>query len=237
VTLGSGQFCTNPGLFLALDTPDTHAFIENVKQRMEAREPGLLLNAAIEAGLARTVQDTLTNPAVKLLTGAKVIEEGGYCYANTLMQTDSTTFRAAEGLQVEHFGPVTLFVLCASPDDLHATVSTLHGSLTAAIHGTDDELDSAGMLYNVLRERAGRLIWNGFPTGVEVVYSMQHGGPYPATTAPATTSVGMTAIKRFLRPVAFQDVPEPLLPDALKNNNPLGIWRIVDNVLTREPVQ
>jgi NADP-dependent aldehyde dehydrogenase len=87
-----------------------------------------------------------------------------------------------------------------------------------------------------LREKAGRLLWNGFPTGVEVVHAMQHGGPYPATTAPATTSVGMTAIKRFLRPVAFQNMPDALLPDALKDKNPLNIWRIVDNTVTRGQV-
>jgi NADP-dependent aldehyde dehydrogenase len=87
-----------------------------------------------------------------------------------------------------------------------------------------------------MREKVGRLIWNGYPTGVEVGYAMQHGGPYPATTAPLTTSVGMTAIKRFLRPVAFQDVPEMLLPDALKDANPLGIWRLVDGELTKDTI-
>jgi hypothetical protein len=95
---------------------------------------------------------------------------------------------------------------------------------------------AAGELADLLREKAGRLIWNGFPTGVEVVYAMQHGGPYPATTAPSTTSVGMTAIKRFMRPVAFQNAPQALLPDALKDSNPLNIWRIVNNELTRAPI-
>jgi NADP-dependent aldehyde dehydrogenase len=110
----------------------------------------------------------------------------------------------------------------------------LHGNLTATVHASDREREIAAALFDRLREKVGRLIWNGFPTGVEVVYAMQHGGPYPATTAPSTTSVGMTAIKRFLRPVAFQNVPDPLLPPALQDDNPLGIWRIVDGHYTRE---
>ena len=98
-----------------------------------------------------------------------------------------------------------------------------------------EEGELAGRLLATLREKAGRLIWNGFPTGVEVVYAMQHGGPYPATTAPWSTSVGLMAIKRFMRPVAFQDVPDSLLPPALQNANPLGIWRIINEHWTQDP--
>jgi NADP-dependent aldehyde dehydrogenase len=113
----------------------------------------------------------------------------------------------------------------------------LHGNLTATVHaGRSEEVDIARLL-DLLREKAGRLIWNGFPTGVEVVHAMQHGGPYPATTAPATTSVGMMAIKRFLRPVAYQNMPDALLPPALQDANPSGIWRIVDGNRTRDPVR
>jgi alpha-ketoglutaric semialdehyde dehydrogenase len=129
---------------------------------------------------------------------------------------------------------VTLIVRCASYAELQSPLAALHGSLTAGVHATADDGDSAAPLLDSLREKVGRLIWNGFPTGVEVVHAMQHGGPYPATTAPGTTSVGMTAIKRFLRPVAFQNVPDALLPDALKNANPLGIWRMVNGQFTRD---
>ncbi|MCZ7546635.1 MAG: hypothetical protein M5R40_25315 [Anaerolineae bacterium] len=131
---------------------------------------------------------------------------------------------------------MTLFVVCDDADDLRGALEALHGNLTATVHATDAEMDLARSLYDILREKAGRLIWNGFPTGVEVVYAMQHGGPYPATTAPLTTSVGMTAIRRFLRPVAFQGLPDALLPPALQDSNPLGIWRIVDGERTRAPV-
>jgi len=152
------------------------------------------------------------------------------------MQTTAKAIRTDESLQVEHFGPVTLFVVCDDMDDLSATVQVLEGNLTTTIHAEDSDVENIGDLHHQLREKAGRVIWNGFPTGVEVAYSMQHGGPYPATTAPATTSVGMTAIHRFMRPIAFQNVPEALLPDALKNANPLGIMRIVDNKHTSDAI-
>jgi NADP-dependent aldehyde dehydrogenase len=236
VTLGSGQFCTNPGLILIQDTPDSRAFAHMARERIDSRAPGVLLNANVERGLARAVAATLQKPAVERLAGGYAVEDGPYCFANTVMKTTSAAFRADPDLQIEHFGPATLFVVCESYEDLKATLPALHGSLTAAIHAADGEISAAAELADLLRDKVGRLIWNGFPTGVEVVYSMQHGGPYPATTSPATTSVGMTAINRFMRPVAFQNAPQAALPDALKDANPLGIWRIVNNVHTRAPV-
>lgn len=237
VTLGSGQFCTNPGLVILVKGAETTAFIDHVKAQMEAKAPGILLNDHIEKGLAQTVEKTLKRPSVKKLIGGDRVAGEGYCYQHTLMQTTSADFRHDSHLQVEHFGPVTMFVLCDSLADLQDTVNSLHGQLTATVHAQDDEVEAAAPVLNILREKAGRLLWNGFPTGVEVVYSMQHGGPYPATTAPGTTSVGMTAIKRFMRPVAYQNIPAPLLPDALKDENPLDILRIVDNEYTREPIR
>ncbi len=236
VTLGSGQFCTNPGLVLIQDSPETAAFITDVKDRMDHRDVGVLLNAAVEQGLAATTAETLRRESVERLTADTAPESHGFCFANTVMQTTGEAFRADPALQTEHFGPVTLFVVCRSQGDLQASIDVLEGNLTATIHAEDDEIAAAGSLYSQLREKVGRLIWNGFPTGVEVVHSMQHGGPYPATTAPWSTSVGLTAIKRFMRPVAYQNLPDALLPDALKDANPLGIWRLVDDELTRDPV-
>lgn len=236
VTLGAGQFCTNPGLIVMLDTPESSAFIDIVQRQMAERDPGVLLNAAVEQGVARAVEHTLALAGTEKLAGGATVDGDGYCYANTVLRTTSSVFRAEAALQAEHFGPVTLFVLCESLEDMQVTVNRLRGNLTASVHASDDELDDAARIYDVLREKVGRLIWNGFPTGVEVGYAMQHGGPYPATTAPAMTSVGMMAIKRFLRPVAFQNMPDGLLPDALKNANPLGIWRLVDGELTRDPI-
>jgi len=233
VTLGAGQFCTNPGLVFVLDMPQTHAFIDSVAQKMRAAQPGVLLNEKIEQGLEQVVAQTVSKPSVELLTGAELIEGESYCYANTVMKTGAEDFRADSELQAEHFGPVTLFVMCSSLADLLATLAHLHGNLTATLHAEANEVEAAQPIAERLREKVGRLIWNGFPTGVEVVHAMQHGGPYPATTAAHSTSVGMTAIKRFMRPVAYQNMPAALLPDALKDENPLGIWRIVDNVTTK----
>ena len=148
------------------------------------------------------------------------------------MQTSAAAIRADDRLQIEHFGPVTLFVLCDDSADLRATVNALEGNLTATVHAEAGELADIGELLHQLREKAGRVIWNGFPTGVAVVPAMQHGGPYPATTAPGTTSVGTNAIYRFMRPIAFQNVPDALLPPALQDANPLGILRLVDGVYT-----
>lgn len=234
VTLGSGQFCTNPGLILVQDSAETRTFIEAVKQKMDAKQPGVLLNEKIESGLAATVGQTLSRPGVTRLSGGEPATGESFCYPNTVLETTSAALRDDPLLQNEMFGPVTMFVLCASLEDMQNTVEHLHGNLTATIHAENDEIANASDLFNLLREKVGRLIWNGFPTGVEVVYAQQHGGPYPATTAPATTSVGFTAIKRFLRPIAFQNMPAAALPDALKDGNPLGILRIVNGQYTRE---
>ncbi len=236
VTLGAGQFCTNPGLLFVPDTAEGRAFVGMVCERMAAREPGVLLNAQIERGLAGAVAETLSRPGVDCLIGGEPVPGGGYCFANTVLQTTAVTFLADPSLQSEHFGPVTLVVLCADEGEMLAAAGALHGHLTASIHAAPDEWGVAAALADRVRDKVGRIVWNGFPTGVEVVYAMQHGGPYPATTAPATTSVGLTAIKRFLRPVAFQNMPDALLPPALKNVNPLGIWRIVNEQWTREAI-
>ncbi|MFN8377382.1 MAG: aldehyde dehydrogenase (NADP(+)) [Anaerolineae bacterium] len=234
VTLGTGQFCTNPGLVFVVGNEEGEAFIAQVAARMQAMQPGVLLNPQIRSGLTRAVAGTRALSHVKTLVGGEPLDGPSCGFAHTVLETDSATFRANEALQVEHFGPVTLFVTCESLEDMRWTLGELDGNLTATIHAQNDELAEASELVALLREKAGRLIWNGFPTGVEVVYAMQHGGPYPATTAPATTSVGMTAIKRFLRPVAFQSMPDELLPPALQSANPLGIWRIVDDRWTKD---
>lgn len=235
VTGGSGQFCTKPGLVLILK--ENAAFVEQFSAKMVEKQPAVLLNEGVERGLMAGVTETAKNPAVTLKTGGTQINNAGYCFANTVMQTTANAFLQDKSLQREHFGPVTFFVVCDSMDEMQAAIEQLEGNLTATIHASDDELETAGGLFDLLREKAGRLLLNGFPTGVEVVHSMVHGGPFPATSASGTTSVGLTAIRRFLRPVAFQNLPDALLPEALKDTNPLNIWRIVDNTLTRDAIQ
>jgi NADP-dependent aldehyde dehydrogenase len=233
ITMGTGQFCTNPGLILLQGSPASQDFIAAVTEKMSAASAGVLLNEAIAVGLENAVGQTIANPNISVLTGGEAIADSDYfCFSNTVMQTTASAIRADDRLQVEHFGPVTLFVVCEDDADLHATVDALEGNLTSTIHAEAEELQDIGDLLHQMREKAGRVIWNGFPTGVAVVQAMQHGGPYPATTAPGATSVGMNAIYRFMRPIAFQNVPDALLPDALKDDNPLGIMRLVDDGYT-----
>ena len=154
----------------------------------------------------------------------------------SLFVTDAAAFLRHRELSEEVFGPSTVVVRCGSRDDLHAVAQRLQGQLTATIHGTAADLEDYAALVSILETRVGRLIVNGFPTGVEVCPSMQHGGPYPATTDARSTSVGTAAINRFARPVAYQNVPDSLLPAELRNENPRGIWRLVDGQLTQAPL-
>ena len=234
VTLGSGQFCTNPGLILLEDSAASQDFIRAVSAKMEAAPAGVLLNEAVAAGLESAVSQTAANPQIELLTGGEPSGGEAFCYRNTVLQTRAAAIRANSRLQTEHFGPVTLFVLCDDAQDLHATIKALEGNLTSTLHAEADEAVDGTL--SLLREKAGRVIWNDFPTGVAVVPAMQHGGPYPATTAPATTSVGTNAIYRFMRPIAFQNVPDALLPAPLQDANPLGILRLVDGEYSQAPL-
>jgi NADP-dependent aldehyde dehydrogenase len=148
--------------------------------------------------------------------------------------TDGKVFAANPHLTEEVFGPVSLLVRSGSSKELMELAERLGGNLTATIHGTDEDLTAYEGLLRILERKVGRLIFNGFPTGVEVCPSMNHGGPYPATTDARTTSVGTAAIYRFARPVAWQDFPQAALPPELKDGNPRGIWRLVDGELTRD---
>jgi NADP-dependent aldehyde dehydrogenase len=154
----------------------------------------------------------------------------------SLFETTATTFLRHRELGEEVFGPSTLVVRCGSRREMEAVACRLEGQLTATIHGTAPELTAAGWLVAILEDKAGRLLVNGFPTGVEVCASMQHGGPYPATTDSRTTSVGTAAIARFVRPVAYQNFPSALLPLELQDANPRVIWRTVDGTLTKDAV-
>ncbi len=235
-TMGAGQFCTNPGLVLLPAGAATQAFISSYTEAMQAIKPGILLNSAIERGLLQTVGRSAAAENVQVHAGAEPVQSEGFCFPHTVLQTDVATFLANEDLQEEHFGPVTLFVTCADDDELQQVVHSLAGQLTGSVHSSADEQEALRPLLDTLREKVGRLIWNGFPTGVEVSPAMQHGGPWPATSAVATTSVGQNAIKRFMRPLAWQDVPDALLPEALGDNNPLGILRLVNGEYTRAPL-
>lgn len=237
VTLGCGQFCTKPGLVFVVDDAASQAFIARVVELMEGRQPGVLLNQAVLAHLSAAVEHTRAKGSVSEWAASDTVASDGYRFPSTVFQTTVEQFLRDEALQNEHFGPVTMFVTCPTTDALFEAMESLHGNLTATVHSEAEETAFTSELFSRLREKAGRLLWNGFPTGVEVGYAMQHGGPYPATTAPQTTSVGVMAIKRFMRPVAYQNLPDSLLPEPLQDANPLNIWRVVNGQLSREPLR
>ncbi|HLI00408.1 MAG TPA: aldehyde dehydrogenase (NADP(+)) [Acidimicrobiales bacterium] len=229
-TLGAGQFCTKPGLlFWPADALDEGEVAEAVAGTSAAP----LLNDKIARGYASTFDELSSHPSVRVLAsgGSGSGTDDGTAPAPTLLATTAADLLAHhEELLVECFGPTSILVTYEDESELVAAAEAFEGQLTATVQGSDDD-EVAPRLLGVLRDRAGRVLWNGWPTGVAVTWAMEHGGPYPATTAPRTTSVGTTAIERFLRPVSYQSVPDHLLPPALQDANPLGIPRRIDGKL------
>lgn len=225
VTLGAGQFCTNPGLILlpkAMEAPLAEALLQALKQVA----PQCMLNEKIFERYFASLRNLLGSGAVEVLFSPS--ENGPDAVRPTVAKTTAEAFVQHPLLHEEVFGPFTLLVSWRTEAELLEVVRTLEGQLTATLFAEAEELHQQQTLLAALREIAGRLIINGVPTGVEVCHAMHHGGPWPATTDSRFTSVGTGAIRRFARPVAFQNFPDELLPDALKEANPLGIRRLVD---------
>ncbi|KAB2363133.1 aldehyde dehydrogenase (NADP(+)) [Actinomadura montaniterrae] len=219
LTLGAGQFCTNPGLLFA-----PAALVDEIAERLRGVGPAPMLNDRIESGFL-AVSDALGGrPGVRRV----VWPEDGTSTAPRLLTMDLEAFRAdADAAGQECFGPLGLVVTYDDLADVADAVAALPGQLTTSLHAEPDETGDLAALTGVLADRSGRVLWNQWPTGVAVSYAMEHGGPYPATTAPATTSVGTAAIERFLRPVAFQGWPQDLLPPPLRDDNP---WKVPQTV-------
>jgi NADP-dependent aldehyde dehydrogenase len=227
VTLGVGQFCTNPGLIFVQDTTSAQVFLRQLKERMAATPPGAMLTADICAAYHSGVEKFSKVPNVECLTPGALVSGSNQVRA-TLFVTDARTFLANPVLMDEVFGPSTLIVRCQSDAQLLELAQRLEGQLTATVHGTPEELGSMRDLVAILQTKVGRLVFNSFPTGVEVCHAMVHGGPYPATADGRSTSVGTRAIQRFARPVCYQGFPDSAFTNELKEGNPLGIWRLVD---------
>jgi len=236
VTLGSGQFCTNPGLAFFMDSPAAETFLQRTGELLGASPPGTMVHSGIKAAYDRELESIAALPGVAVAARARGVGHSDSEACAALLTTDAGTWSDNPRLGSEIYGPATVAVRCASRTELLRIARSLHGHLTATVHGTEKDLSDFGDLVTVLRRKAGRLVFNGFPTGVEVCHAMQHGGPYPATTDSRSTSVGTAAITRFARPVCYQDFPAAALPEELKNENPRGIWRLVDGSFTREPL-
>ncbi len=232
VTLGVGQFCTNPGLVFVENGEAANVFRQKLESLMSATAPGTMLTADLCAAYRQGVENFSKLSGVKRAASANAEAGAGNAQAGAaLFATKAEIFLANHDLMEEVFGPSTLVVECSSRDQMLAAALRLEGQLTATIHGTAEELAANQDLIAILETKAGRVLFNGFPTGVEVCHAMTHGGPYPATSDGRSTSVGTRAITRFARPVCYQGFPEVALPDALKDSNPLGLWRLVDGKL------
>jgi NADP-dependent aldehyde dehydrogenase len=223
LTLGVGQFCTNPGLvFLPDDQGDE--FLKRLAELVEAGSPGTMLNASICQAYASATREFEGVTGVNVLARCKAAAGHGQG-APVVFTVAIADFNKAPALQGEMFGPASLIVR-GSLAEIQAAIATLEGQLTACLFGSEEELVANAALIQTLQQRAGRLIFNGFPTGVEVCSSMVHGGPFPSTADGRSTSVGTMAIYRFCRPVAWQAFPQAALPADLRDDNPLGIRRM-----------
>lgn len=235
VTLGVGQFCTNPGLVIVEQGAAAEQFTEYLRARLSQAAPGIMFNS----GTCRVYEEGLTrlrgHPHITTLVLGEADSGAGEAQAApALFQADTQTFLADATLAEEVFGPATLLLTHQGPDDLLRLAHALQGNLTATVHGSDDDFAKYQDLIALLETKAGRLVFNSYPTGVEVCASMNHGGPSPATTDARFTSVGTAAIYRFARPVCYQDSPQALLPPELQDANPGNLWRLVDNHWTQE---
>ena len=234
VTMGVGQFCTNPGLVIGVNSDALKNTVTKIQSLMTEAAPATMLHpgilSAYNAGIAKLEQAS----GVATVKAANAGEAAKTEARPVVFTTDANTFLSQPELGEEVFGPSTVIVSCESDQEMERVAREMHGHLTATIHGTAEDLQAYKWLITLLEKKVGRLLFNGFPTGVEVCPSMTHGGPYPATTDSRSTSVGTAAIKRFVRPVSYQSFPNEALPAALQDENPLGIWRLVENEMTKE---
>jgi NADP-dependent aldehyde dehydrogenase len=229
VALGVGQFCTNPGLVFALADAKLEDFIDHASAALEKKDAQTMLTAGIAAAYEDGIEHRDGLAAQRIATGKK--SEAASAALPALYRVSAEQFLATPKLADEIFGPTSVIVACEDEDQMLAVARQLEGQLTATLLMDNDDMELARRLMPVLERKVGRILANGFPTGVEVAYAMVHGGPFPATSDGRSTSVGAMAIERFLRPVCYQDLPAPLLPEALADENPLNLWRLRDGEL------
>ncbi len=227
LTMGAGQFCTNPGLLIGLSGPSLDAFVKAAGDAVKGSAAQTMLTPGIHAAYQDGVGALAANPRVREIARGQEGAGPHECQA-ALFAANGADFLADEALQAEVFGASGLVVECADAEEMQRVAEALEGQLTTTLQMDDGDLAAAKQLLPLLERKAGRLLANGWPTGVEVCHAMVHGGPYPATADSRTTSVGSAAIQRFLRPVCYQNLPAGLLSEALKDGNPLGVTRLVD---------
>jgi 2,5-dioxopentanoate dehydrogenase len=235
VTLGVGQFCTNPGLLIHEKSTGANEFTNQLEEFFSKTSGGVMLTQGIHQAYQKGISHHVGLEGIQQLASGTVSGE-----VNTacpiLFRTDMDTFVKNPELAEEIFGPTSVVVEASSKSEILSIAKNLSGHLTATVHGTEEDLVSYKDLFDILEQKVGRVVINGFPTGVEVCHAMVHGGPFPSTTDGRSTSVGTAAIHRFTRPVSYQNMPDALLPDELKNLNPLAVWRLVNGEQTKNKI-
>ena len=236
-TLSGGQFCTKPGVVFGIGGPEWDAFKQAFATEIGKSVPATMLHKGICEAYRESTARLLRSGKVTLLAESTTLADPGLTQGRpAAFSTKASTYLEAAELHSEVFGPATLLVEASDASELLALARSLRGQLTATLHATPADLAASGTLLAVLGEKAGRLVLNAFPTGVEVAPAMNHGGPYPASTDSRFTSVGTAAIQRWARPVCFQGFPQEFLPASLQNSNPLGILRTVNGIPTRDTI-
>ena len=237
VTMGVGQFCTNPGIVLGLDDPALDRFVESAGQTAAAWSPATMLHRGIRDAFVRGVERLEATAGVNVAgKSATAADPGKTQAACVIAVTTADALESQSHLTEEIFGPVSIVARCRSRAELERVVRGLSGHLSASVHGTPEDLVEYRDLIALLETRVGRIVFNGFGTGLEVCPALHHGGPYPATTDPHFTSVGHAGIFRFARPICYQNFPQEALPEPLRDRNITGIWRVIDGALTRDDV-
>ena len=235
VTLGVGQFCTNPGLIIGIKSEALNQFQTTLQSEIEHIAPAKMLHAGIAKAFFEKRANALQQSNVALLAKTKLAADA-ISGEPTIAKVDAKTFIQNSLLHQEVFGPYSLLIECVDENEMLMVANHLEGQLTSTIMATPNDIQSNQTLIDTIKQICGRIILNGVPTGVEVCRSMMHGGPFPATTDSRFTAVGADGIKRFARPIAYQNWNNNVLPDELKNENPLNIWRMVNNEWTKNKI-
>lgn len=236
VTTSVGQFCTNPGLIIGVESEALNNFIKILGEGIAQTPPAAMLHAGIAKAYAEKRKNALSQDQVTEVAESRNAPEGAQGIA-TIATAPAAAFLRNPVLHQEVFGPYSIVIRCRDLTEMNELTRKLEGQLTASLMATGQDILHNPALVEAIKNIAGRLIMNGVPTGVTVALSMQHGGPFPATTDSRYSAVGADGIKRFARPVCYQNWSDALLPDELKNSNPLGIWRTVNDILTKDAVQ
>ncbi len=235
ITVGSGQFCTNPGLLLGIKGAGLTQFIQSLSDEIIKVEPSCMLHPNIIGAYEKNKRKALDQSGLKVTADYSAEVDTNYA-RQAIVTVDGKIFAENSRLHQEVFGPFSMVVQCEDANQLQSIISNLEGQLTGTIISDENEISNYSMVVAALQNRVGRIIFNGVPTGVEVCPAMQHGGPYPASTDSRFTAVGTQSIKRWVRPFSFQDWPDNLLPNELKNSNPLEIMRSVNNQQTKDAI-